>query len=85
MLVVFLLELLLYAWRTVVHALFWLWFGFTKSQQLPPVRNKLLLKTATQLADKIRRGEVRQAEHVERTKFASVKRAFRAKSSSRAK
>ncbi|EEC06463.1 amidase, putative, partial [Ixodes scapularis] len=65
MLVVFLLELLLYAWRTVVHALFRLWFGFTRSQQLPPVRNKLLLETATQLADKIRRGEVRSSDVVQ--------------------
>lgn len=58
------LELLRYARSRVVHVLFRLWFSFSKSQTLPPVRNKLLLESATELAGKIRRGEVKSVDVV---------------------
>ncbi|XP_075742906.1 fatty-acid amide hydrolase 2-A-like isoform X2 [Rhipicephalus microplus] len=52
-----LLELGIYLWCTVTRMLFALWFYWKKPLQLPPVTDKLLLRSATSLAADIRNGE----------------------------
>ncbi|KAH6934941.1 hypothetical protein HPB50_002307 [Hyalomma asiaticum] len=60
----FLLELGVYLWCTVTRLVFALWFFWKKPLRLPPVTDKLLLRSATSLAADIRDGKVKSVDVV---------------------
>ncbi|XP_075742902.1 fatty-acid amide hydrolase 2-A isoform X1 [Rhipicephalus microplus] len=57
-----LLELVVYLWCTSTRLVFALWFYWKKPVPLPPVTDKLLLRSATSLAADIRNGKVRSVD-----------------------
>ncbi|KAL1417551.1 hypothetical protein MTO96_026769 [Rhipicephalus appendiculatus] len=59
-----LLELKIYLWCTVARVVFALWYYWKKPLQLPPVTDKLLLRSATFLAADIRNGKVKSVDLV---------------------
>uniref|UniRef100_A0A4D5S8Y5 Putative amidase n=1 Tax=Ixodes scapularis TaxID=6945 RepID=A0A4D5S8Y5_IXOSC len=60
------LEVVLFSWSRTVRFCFWLWFWFTqqKSERLPPIRQQLLLRSASELAAEIRKGKVKSVDLV---------------------
>ncbi|XP_042147590.1 LOW QUALITY PROTEIN: fatty-acid amide hydrolase 2-A [Ixodes scapularis] len=60
------LEVVLFSWSRTVRFCFWLWFWFTqqKSERLPPIRQQLLLRSASELAAEIREGKVKSVDLV---------------------
>ncbi|XP_037502056.2 fatty-acid amide hydrolase 2-A-like, partial [Rhipicephalus sanguineus] len=59
-----LLELVVYLWCTVTRLVFTLWFYWKKPLPLPPVTDRLLLRSATSLAADIRNGKVKSVDLV---------------------
>ncbi|XP_049268601.1 fatty-acid amide hydrolase 2-A isoform X6 [Rhipicephalus sanguineus] len=59
-----LLELAVYLWWTVTRLVFALWWFWKKPRPLPPVTDKLLLRSATSLAADIRNGKVKSVDVV---------------------
>ncbi|XP_049267379.1 fatty-acid amide hydrolase 2-A isoform X2 [Rhipicephalus sanguineus] len=59
-----LLELGIYLWCIVTRLLFALWFSWKRPVPLPPVTDKLLLRSATSLAADIRNGKVKSVDLV---------------------
>ncbi|KAH7967594.1 fatty-acid amide hydrolase 2-A [Rhipicephalus sanguineus] len=57
-------ELGIYLWCTVARLVFALWCCWKKPLQLPPVTDKLLLRSATSLAADIRNGKVKSVDLV---------------------
>nr|XP_037277892.1 fatty-acid amide hydrolase 2-A-like [Rhipicephalus microplus] len=57
-----LLELGIYLWCAVTRTLFALWFYWQRPVPLPPVIDKLLLRSATSLAGDIRNGKVKSTD-----------------------
>lgn len=58
------LETFVFIWCNVVRLLFWLRYLWSKPHRAPPVKNELLLRSATRLAAEIREGKVKSSDVV---------------------
>uniref|UniRef100_A0A1E1XGT8 Putative amidase n=1 Tax=Amblyomma aureolatum TaxID=187763 RepID=A0A1E1XGT8_9ACAR len=58
------LEAFVFFWCNIVRFLFWLRYFLVQSRRAPPIKNELLLRSATRLAADIREGKIKSADVV---------------------
>ncbi|XP_077485617.1 fatty-acid amide hydrolase 2-A-like [Amblyomma americanum] len=58
------LEAFVFFWCNTVRLLFWLRYWLVKSRRAPPIKNELLLRSATRLAADIREGKLKSVDLV---------------------